>query len=593
MKKLFAFLLACAMLLSCVAMAEEVPFELSVDWDAEYDVVVVGMGAAGSAAAITAAQQGANVLVVDKAPEGHVGGNSAVCMQWACMADDKEMAMTYMKAMRGGFDTPTDEMIETYVDNISQNAQWLADIGAPNVTEFRGWVEFPDLEGAGGIYLVTVDGNTGIGAGGLKPSLQLYKLLKRKVESFDNITVWYEAPAEHLVQDKATNIIHGVEVNVGGKTVLVRAKNGVVLACGGYESNFRMLQDYNDILNCVSCGNAFYNTGDGIRMAQEVGARLWHMANVVWPGSGFRFDCGTSTFGSSAGAGMTVGGDGTIYKSVGKSSHGKMYFYGNYVQALYPDVTWAVFDTNTVHLKTIHNSFSEGNEWEIEHGYFLKADTLEELAAMTNMPVEALLASVETFNATSETPIVEAPFYALRMHSSIVNTQGGPERSVKGEVIDLYGNPIPHLYEAGELGDVWSHCYQASCNIGGGLAFGRISGTNAAAAKEDNYQGSVMEGKTAFAPTVEEKVWECADNQFIGRGEGKSTVPITVRVTKDGDDITDVELLECWETEGLTDRTKEVVINQIIEKDTAVVDVVSGCTWTSVGIMSAVADALK
>ena len=594
MKRVWVFLMALCLVMSSVSFAEEsVPFEKTIDWDAKYDVIVVGLGAAGAAAAITAAENGAKVLVLEKAPEGHAGGNSAVCMQWAAMVTDKEQAITYMKSMRGGFETPTDEMISVYVDGIAQNEEWLKRLGAPNVTPFYGWVEFPNLEGAGGIYLVTVDGNTGIGAGGLKPSGALYKFLKKKVEEQENVDVWYEAPAKHLIQDRDTGIIHGVEAAIDGEKVLIRAKNGVVLACGGYENNTRMLEDYNDVHDSLSVGYAQYNTGDGIVMAQEVGARLWHMASIVWPGPAYKFESGAGTFGASTGAGMTIGGDGTIYKSIGSSSHGKSYFYGNYVQALYPDVTFGIYDKDSVAASTIHNSFSEGNVWEIQHGYFEQADTIEELAEKIGVPAETLAASVETFNETAKYPIKTAPFYALRIHHAVVNTQGGPEKGLGGEVINIYGEAIPHLYECGELGDIWSHCYQASCNIGGGLAYGRISGTNAAAPKEDNWDGSVMEGKTPYERVIVPTEFEAGENQYLGKGNGKGQAPMTVRVTLDGEDITNVEILEDYETPGLTDRAKEQLISQIIERDTAIVDIVSGCTMTSVGVMEAVSDALK
>jgi len=572
-------------------------FELGIDWAAEYDVVVVGFGAAGAAASITAAKTGAKVLLLEKAPEGYAGGNSAVCMQWAAMVDDKDLAMTYMKSMRGGFETPTDEMISVYVDGIAQNEQWLKDLGAPNVTEYHDWIEFPDMEGAGGIFLVTVDGNTGIPAeglsAGLKPSGALYKFLKKQVESFDNIDIWYEAPAVHLIQDKDTRIVHGVEAEIDGQSVLIRARNGVVLTCGGYENNSRMLEDYNDVHGSVPLGHAVYNTGDGIKMAQEVGANLWHMSNIVWPNTGYVFESGAVTFGATTSTAMLVGGDATLYKSVGRSSHGKAYFYGNYVQALYPDTTYAIYDKNSVGLQKVHNSFSEGNQWEIEHGYFESADTIEELASKLGLDPEKLTATVATFNEGSEHPLTEAPFYAIKISHAICNTQGGPERGLGGEVIALDGTAIPHLYEAGELGDVWSHCYQASCNIGGGLAYGRISGENAAAPKDDVYQGSVMEGKTAYERVLEKPVFEVGENQYLGEGMGKGAAPMTVRVTMVDNDITNVEILQDFETPGLTDRCKEEIISQIIDQDKAYVDVVSGCTMTSVGIMEAVNNAIS
>ncbi|HHU13249.1 MAG TPA: FAD-dependent oxidoreductase [Clostridiaceae bacterium] len=595
MKRFVSLALALALiLLACVyAQAEELPiFEHSVDWDAEYDVIVVGLGAAGASTAITAAEAGANVLVLEKAPEGHAGGNSAVCMQWAAMVDDKEQAMTYMKSMREDFETPTDEMIDVYISEVMNNEQWLTDLGAPNVTRHE-WVEFPDMEGAGSIFLLTVDGNLGFSQAGLKPSGALYKFLKDKVESFENVTVWYEAPATHLVQDKNTRIVHGVEAEIDGEPVLVRAKDGVVLCCGGYESNARMLEDFNDVHDSPSLANAIYNTGDGIMMALEAGARLWHMSNIVGPNTGYRFDSDAMTFGASAGKGMLVGGDGAVYKSVGRSGHGKMLFYGNYTLALYPQRTFAIYDANSVGVQPIHHSFSEGNAWEIEHGFYTIADTIEELAEAIDVPAETLVASVEEFNAAAEYPIEEGPFYSIPISHCVGNTQGGPERGLGGEIIALDGTPIPHLYEAGELGDVWSHCYQASCNIGGGMAYGRISGTNAAAPKTDNWDGSVMEEKTPYTYVIEEPEFEVGENQYLGRGEGKGQVPMVVRVTVAEGDITDVEILEDWETPGFADRAKEETIAQIIETDQAVVDVISGATMTSVGIMSAVADALS
>ena len=596
MKKLFSLMLALCMIIGAfqLATAEDAAFEQTIDWDAEYDVVVVGLGAAGCSTAIEASSLGAKVLVLEKAPEGYVGGNSAICAQWAAMVDDKEMAMTYIKSMREDFATPTDEMIEVYVTELMNNEQWLKDLGGPNVSRFER-IEFPEMAGAGGIFPLTIDGNNGMGAGGIKPSGQMYKFLKRKAETAENVTIWYEAPAKHLIQDPATKMIHGVEAEIDGQAVRIRARGGVVLCCGGYENNPRMLEDFNDVHDSPSLGHCVYNTGDGIIMALEVGARLWHMANIVGPNTGYRYkDTDAMTFGASAGKGMLVGGDGTIYVPYSrKGGHGKSYFYGTYKLSLYPQRSFAIYDQNSVSVGQVHNSFSVGNQWEIEHGFFEIADTIEELAAKIDVPADALAASVEAFNATAEYPILTAPFYSIPISHCVGNTQGGPERGLGGEVIALDGSAIPHLYEAGELGDIWSHCYQASCNIGGGMAYGRISARNAVAGIGDTWEGSVLEGKTAYERKVEEKTFEAGENQYIGQGEGKSTVPITVRVTMNGDDITAVEVLDEWETPGFSQRAFEQTIEKIVESDKAYVDVAGGATMTSVGVMTAVNNAIK
>ena len=78
-------------------------------------------------------------------------------------------------------------------------------------------------------------------------------------------------------------------------------------------------------------------------------------------------------------------------------------------------------------------------------------------------------------------PVAEPPFYAVELSPSMLNTQGGPRRNEKGQIVRPDGTPIPRLYSAGELGSIYSYLYQGTGNIGECLAFGRVSGRNAAA----------------------------------------------------------------------------------------------------------------
>ena len=78
-------------------------------------------------------------------------------------------------------------------------------------------------------------------------------------------------------------------------------------------------------------------------------------------------------------------------------------------------------------------------------------------------------------------PIEVPPFYAVPVWPIITNTQGGPQHNARQQIIDAFGEPIPHLYSAGELGSFWSHIYLLSGNLSECLSSGRVAGRNAAA----------------------------------------------------------------------------------------------------------------
>lgn len=602
-KAIVAWLLALLMVCCSVAgMAEG--FLDTIEWDAEYDVVVIGFGAAGGASAITAADNGAKVLMLEKAPKAEAGGNSKVCKQWICYVTDVEQAKTYMKALRGNYITPTDDFIEAYINEVNKNWDWCVELGAPNPT-VRSYTEYPDKPGAGTLGLFTVGDGQDDGSA--------YALMVDNVEKrADMIDVWYEAPGKHLIQDPATRIVHGVEAEVDGKVVNIRAKNGVILACGGFESNEQMLEDYLVRNNLHSLGNLKYNTGDGILMSIEVGANLWHMGNIAGPWISF-MDPDTETIyfnmTQPAYAGIYVGPDGTRFANERLSNkHGKIDYHGSYIMYPVPEFSWAIFDETIMTAGPLIDAFSADNQEELAKGWILKADTLEELAEIAGINPQGLADTVMEYNkmvdygkdiafqrpADTMQKIEKGPFYALPLTPALINTQGGPERNVRGEVIDTQGNPIPHLFVAGELGDVWSNGYQASCNIGGGLAFGRISGANAAAVKSDVTQESVMNGKENFAPEVKpEAVYEIGENQYIGEGKGKGMEPIVVRVTMDGDKIANIEVLSHSETENFAERALEGTPAAILAAQSTRVDTISGVTFTCEGIMEAVENALS
>jgi len=275
---------------------------------------------------------------------------------------------------------------------------------------------------------------------------------------------------------------------------------------------------------CYSVGTPG-NTGDGIRMAQAVGADLWHMNNFMGPiGAGFFTEDLGPEFANIPAWIFLQAQSYVFVDKYGKrfmnetrpSDHGHGWHEINYYdgnKAEYPRIPWwIVLDeaVRTVGPLTFVEfggmklqmgwfgwyagySWSADNSAEIEKGWILKGDTIEELAAAMGVDPTTLAGTVTKFNeyaAAGEDAdygrvaptlaALEAPFYAMRAWPIMVNTQGGPKRNHKAQVLHVDGNPIPRLYSAGECGSVYAWLYQGGGNLGECLAFGRIAGENAA-----------------------------------------------------------------------------------------------------------------
>lgn len=257
-------------------------FADTIAWDGEYDVVVIGFGGAGAVSACYAADAGAKVLLIDKAPQGMEGGNTRFCGQIILNSDDKEAMLAYNKAMAGDF-AVDDELMDVYAEGLTQTKTMLRDFFGVPEENFLDWKEdssaqpmiamfipeYPELEGGEALHVLTVSDNVCNSA--------LWKTYRNKVMSMsDNIDVWYMSPATKLFQDPVSRAVIGVEIDKAGDTVNIRAKNGVVMTMGGFENNKQMVEDFLGLTKCTPAGTLF-NTGDGVKMAMGVGADLWHM----------------------------------------------------------------------------------------------------------------------------------------------------------------------------------------------------------------------------------------------------------------------------------------------------------------------------
>lgn len=106
-----------------------------IAWDAEYDVVVLGYGAAGANAAVAAVEKGAKVLLTEKAPMGSEGGNSQASGQFVMCTDDANQLYTYLSTLMGKFKNWDNEALKAYCEGCTENFSWMTGAmgGDPNI----------------------------------------------------------------------------------------------------------------------------------------------------------------------------------------------------------------------------------------------------------------------------------------------------------------------------------------------------------------------------------------------------------------------------------------------------------------------------
>ena len=612
------------------AEKKEFTFADTVRWDAQYDVVVMGMGAAGMVAAKTAADNGAKVVIVEKCEEGKAGGNTKVCGQLFAYANgDKDAAKSYYTALAGGRDIEP-EIIDAISEGVANMADILADEFGFNKDEYMDWTgvnvggtnmgamspEYPEMPGHEKMALWTTHKGASDG--------YLYQGLKQNVtDRVDAIDVWYSSPAKSLIQDPVTKTVVGVTVERDGKEMNIRALNGVCICTGGFECNKEMVQHYLNVINYAPRGGQF-NTGDGIKMAQAVGADLWHMdcyeglfglGSVTYPvEEGIPCDM-IATLAQNAvntGAAILVGTDGDRFVNESETvRHGHLYENGIWENPTFPEKVWYIID------ETQKGEIEAAGAMPEEQLAKLTAyDSIDALAEGIGVDKDRLTKTIKNYNSFAnngedykcgrEAQYMRAfdgkKYYAMYMVSGLLNTQGGPKRSANAEVLDTQGNPIPHLDSAGECGGITVCMYQGGTNIAECITFGRIAGKSAAAVKDalPTYTVEAVESAPAQPGDIddlvgEEETYETADNQYIGKAQGMDD-EIVVRVTVDDGKISQVEVLKQNETEGIgvpaTEQLPEKFVGLDTEEAINAVDGISGATITSNALKQAVVNAL-
>lgn len=489
-------------------------------WDLETDVVVVGSGGAGLVTAIEAHDAGSQVLVIEKMPR--LGGITLLAGGGIKAVREVEPGIQYLTRTQGG--RVGEDLIETFAEGLAEIPGQLRELakingasvevineGHSGIYDFPGRdtiislrvTHIPDFEGYDWAY-------TGKNLYGQR----FYKVLLDNVQA-RGIEILTEAPARALITDE-TGAILGLWADIKGERKAVRARRGVVLACGGFEFNEKLKKEFFDATPLYAMGNPG-NTGDGILMAQKVGAALWHMWH--YHGSyGFKFADYAAAFRIAPGGArnnerpiswVLLDREGKRFMNelhpACQDTAGRPLGYFDPDIADYPRIpALMIFDEPGRRVGRIANPltadpdhryvWSEDNLAEVERGWIRRYETLAALAEGEGLPVEQVAASVARWNEGisqgrdldfkrppgTMVPIAEGPFYAVPVWPIVTNTQGGPEHDRFQRVLDSFGAPIPRLYAAGECGSFFAHLYLLGGNLSELLISGRIAGRHAA-----------------------------------------------------------------------------------------------------------------
>lgn len=518
------------------AAAEAQASWMPESWDYETDVLVIGYGGAGVWAALTASDEGnAEVLILEKAPT-RGGGNSAINLGEFTDISDVEGAFTYIKSFCHG-QTP-DSVIRAWAEEAVRNTEYATHWKIPWIEQagtlasgYKETCEYPYLPGA---EAMGVAGIEGLGMG-------MWAIMdQNRIDQ--GIEVIWEANNEELIQNPETKEILGCYTYIGyedQKKYAIKARKAVIMTIGGFEFNDELKRNWLRVYPADGFYGWPFNTGDGIYMVTKVGAKLWHMDCMIG-GANFNAHDPEAPFAMS----VRPKEDNVIHvNQQGKRWHNEFepsspHIGWHQYEGFNDEIcdfdhvpNWVIFDQTAFaggYLGPkpggglsrgmygaglseelyggwgLAGGWSDDNSVEVEKGWILKGETIEELVEKINnhpygsqwMTAETLKETIEAYNGYVEAgedlqfgrnserleKVETAPYYAFPVFPGGCSTLGGPEKNAQGEVVDWDNVSIPRLYAAGCFGNMAGHTYGISGgNNAENMIWGRICGRNAAA----------------------------------------------------------------------------------------------------------------
>ena len=479
------------------------------------DVVVLGGGGAGLAAAISALENGAeSVIIVEKC--GAVGGDTLVCgaiyncpdeelqskgtmteaqhntikaaIEREAVSDDhkalQETVAAELKAYEEAGRTDIFDSDAWYALQTYDGGDDVAELDLVKVLTFKArdgydWInslgmEFLDKigQGAGALWQRTHTSTRPMGTGFISTYVDVLKAYG------DKVTLHTSTTAKSIVKDESGKVVGATAEDVNGNTYTFTANKGVVLATGGFAANAKMAQAYNtsgkwgDLSKVKTTNRYACSQGDGIELATAIGSDLNQMEQIQLLYLGIVKDGSLTKYPkrvvSHTDQEIFINKEGKRFVQEDgrrdqiclaslEQTDGMFYFLESGDGADFEDIDTAV-SADGFSLRFLE-----------EQGYIYVADTLEELveklnAAGANMDVETLKATIDAFNTCVEndsdpefgrtlfsTKLEKGPWVATPRQACLHHTMGGVKIDTECRVLDTNGDVIPGLVAAGEV----------------------------------------------------------------------------------------------------------------------------------------------
>lgn len=441
--------------------------------DETVDVLVVGSGISGMVAGITAAEKGSNVLIIEKQgmlgagdsmniSTGITAGGSRLIKQLGIEnATAKDYADFLVKQAATKKVPINEKNVRTYAMRGGELVDWLMDLGVPfGRFQKDKW------------FHITKDGSA--------PGPHIVRALSKKMAD-DNINYRLNSQVVDLLMKDGKVV--GATVKTGAGSYKVNAK-AVVMATGGFSASHELVKKWAPEWVGRPTTGAVSLTGDGILMAQKVGAQTVAMQEIK---ANYLCHPLTARDGVSLTAitpyNILINHEGKRFVDEG---HASINFKSRAMMKQTGHEAYAIVDQTAMdNLKLMRNYAAAG--------YFVKANTVEELASKLKVDQKAFIKTMKDymaacqagkdpeFNRRIQYPIAKAPFYAALVTPSMQSTYGGIKTDEKAQALNADNKPIAGLYAAGATSGHEAYANEVGFAAIIGLVYGKIAGENAAA----------------------------------------------------------------------------------------------------------------